>query len=268
MTALTRGPLAPRVYWTRRVMVFGTALLLVFGIARLLNGGSDASSNPEPQAVQAAAPRGDGGQADDLPPPPVVSRDTETKKQQKKKDDKPTEPPLAAPSGPCEDEDIAATPEIEKAVAGSPIRVTVGLRTIESEACTWQVSPETLTLKITSGKDAIWSSRECPRAIEKQDVVVRRAVTQEVTVVWSARRSDDECSRQTQWALPGWYHVAVAALAGEPSDAQFELVRPQAEVVTESPDPKGGKREGKNTGKNTGKNDGQDDGKNHEPKHR
>ena len=35
------------------------------------------------------------------------------------------------------------------------------------------------------------------------------------------------------WALPGWYHVAAAALAGEPSDLQFELDAPERGDVTE-----------------------------------
>jgi hypothetical protein len=240
-------------------MVFGTAVLLVFGIARLLNGGSDASSAPEPQAVQAAAP------TSSLPPPPVASH---TRKTKKPKPSKSPEPTLAAPTGPCADEDIAATPEVKKAVAGSPVKIVVGLRTIESEACTWRVSPATLTLKITSGRDDIWSSRECPHAVPKRDVVVRRDVTRNVWVLWSSRRSDDECSRQTSWALPGWYHVAVAALAGEPSDLQFELVRPHAQVVTETAHPEnGGKTDGAATsGHHGGNGDGKGD--KDEPKHR
>ena len=55
----------------------------------------------------------------------------------------------------------------------------------------------------------------------------------------------------TTWALPGWYHVAVAALAGEPSDVQFELEKPEPKVVTETVPPKGDKNN-----------------KNDEPKHR
>src|SRR5262245_54320420 len=125
MTALTRGPLPSRVYWTRRVMIFGTAILLVFGIARMLNGGSHGSSAPEPQAVQAAAP------TSSLPPPPVASHPHKTKKPKPTKSASPTP---AAPTGPCSDEDIAATPVVPKPVAGSPVKIVVGLRTIESEA--------------------------------------------------------------------------------------------------------------------------------------
>jgi hypothetical protein len=248
MTALTRGPLSPRVYWTRRIMVIGTALLLVFGLARLLVGGSDASSPPEDKAVQSAATPGD------YQPPPGVTKHRKHRSGKATKNAEPVEPVLAAPSGPCADEDIAVTPEVTNAEAGRDVRIVVGLRTIESEACTWQISSETLTMKITSGQDDIWSSRQCPHAIPRQDVVVRQDVTEKVAITWSSKRSDNECSRQTGWAMPGWYHVAVSALAGEPSDLQFELVKPKPQVVTETVKPHGSKGD---------KND-----KNDQPKHR
>src|SRR4051812_32064154 len=55
MPALTRGPLPARVYWGRRSLVLGTAVLLVIGIARLLGGASDASGDGEAAQVAAAA---------------------------------------------------------------------------------------------------------------------------------------------------------------------------------------------------------------------
>ena len=237
MAALTRGPHSPRVYWTRRLMVLGTAVLLVVAFARLLGGGSDASSpRADDTAVQAAATPTPSTQ----PPPAVASK----KPKQPEASKTPSEPVLADPVGICADEDIAVTPEIDKAVAGSKVKFVVGLRTIRSEACTWHASPESLTLKVTSGKDDIWSSRECPSAVPTKDVVVRRAATTNLWIYWSARRSDDDCSRQTTWALPGWYHVAVSALAGEPSDVQFELEKPEPKVVTKTEPPKGGKNKG------------------------
>lgn len=233
MAALTRGPLPARVYWTRRVLVLGTALLLVFGVARLLVGGSDASSEPQPQAVQAAAePTGTTSAPAGVGP---AETSKPTKKHQKR--EKKQEPVLAEPQGTCLDTDIAVTPGIEKAVAGQSVFFVLELRTISAAACTWRVSPESLSVKVTSGDDYIWSTRECPRAIPTRDVVVRSAVSTKVGIRWSGRRSDRDCSRLTDWALPGWYHVAAAALAGEPSEKQFELERPQPEVVTEAAQP-------------------------------
>ena len=91
--------------------------------------------------------------------------------------------------------------------AAATSRSMLNLQTRASEACTWQVSPDTVVMKIISGHDHIWSSKDCSAAIPVQDVVVRRASVIQVPVVWNSRRSDDECSDRTAWALPGFYHV-------------------------------------------------------------
>ena len=233
MTSLTRGPLPPRVYWRRRILLVGVAVLLVFGLARVLTAGSDASSSATESAAQVAAVPRATVTATQTAAPAVGPR-AEGKKKKKKR----SQPVLAAPTGPCADEDIAVTPTVANAVAGRDVFLVLELRTIEAEACTWEVSPETLTIRITSGKDDIWASRQCPRAVPTRSVVVRSAAATSVGVTWSGRRSDDECSRLTHWAMPGYYHLAAAALAGEPADVQFELEAPTPAVITRSPEPK------------------------------
>lgn len=238
MTTLTRGPLPARVYWVRRLMVLGTAVLMVFAVARVLSGGGDADPDGTARAVQVA---GTPTATADEPAPPAP---TETRTRKPRKDKEPPEPVLAEPEGECADEDIAVTPSVERAVAGRTVLLVLELRTITSPACTWRVSPDSLTVKITSGDDDIWSSRQCERAIPRRDLVVRKKVTTKVGVHWSGRRSDDGCTRFTDWALPGWYHVNAAALAGEPSDLQFRLERPAREVIVREPEPED-ERDGK-----------------------
>jgi len=235
MPALTRGPLPARVYWVRRTMVLTTAVLLVVAIARMLGGGSDASSGSDPAAALVA----DGS-------PTVSATLTDeasahrTAREPGKRASRSKEPKLAQPQGPCSNDDIAVTPLVEDAVGGHDVPITLQLRTQVAEACTWRVSPGTVTVNITSGKDRIWTSRDCPASIETRDVIVRRAVTTDVTVVWrEARRSkSDGCTRSADWALPGWYHVTAAALGGEPSDLQFELTAPAAATITKTAKPK------------------------------
>lgn len=256
MTSMTRGPLPARVYWTRRILVIAVALLLVLGIAKVLTLGSDGSSDP--QARQVAAEPTQSGTVTTTPSS-SPTKGTKKNKQDKRpgKGKKTSEAPvLAQPNGPCADEDIAITPEVKRSVAGphGEVLVALVLRTLDSEACTWRVSHDTVTMKISSGKDDIWSSRQCPRAIPVTSVVVRKAVSTTVDVTWSGRRSDDECSRMTQWALPGFYHVTAAALAGEPADEQFELTAPQGAVVTTSPSPQADPVKDKGKKKNKNKN--------------
>src|SRR6478672_612600 len=230
MTSLTRGPLPARVYWTRRILVLGTALLLVLAIARVLSGGSDASSAPGEATPVAADP---------TPTAPTTTPTvTPTRSQQQPGQGKTSQAPvLAQPDGPCSGEDIAVQPDVRKPVAGQDVSIVLQLRTLSADACTWRVSHDSLTLKISSGKDEIWSSRECPRAIPRSTVVVRKAVSTSVEVIWNSRRSDDRCSRLTEWAMPGYYHVVAAALAGEPADVQFQLDAPTSQQITRSPSP-------------------------------
>jgi hypothetical protein len=170
-------------------------------------------------------------------------------KKKRNQQTQPTEPPepvLAEPTGPCVDSDIVATPVITSAPGGSDVPITINLRTVVSEACTWQVSPQTLTVTITSGNDYIWSTRECPVGIPVQDVVIRQAVDAPVVVTWSTRRSDETCSDRTDWARLGFYHVEAAALGGNGTDVQFELVAPTAPVITKTAEPEQGGKKNKN----------------------
>lgn len=237
MTAMTRGPLPARVYWVRRVLAISLVTALVLGVVQLV---SMLVGDGSPQQPDRAAPV--AAEVTPTPSADPTTEDTEGPKQGKKqtrrqkKQDR--EPVLADPEGPCLDRDVAVTPTARDAVGGDPITFTLALRTVQSVACTWEVSPANLTVKVTSGDDDIWSSRQCPRAVPTKDVVLRNNVTTEVDVTWSARRSDEGCTKLTGWALPGWYHVEAAALAGEPSDLQFRLVAPEGEVITEKVSPK------------------------------
>jgi hypothetical protein len=230
MPPLTRGPLPARVYWVRRLMVLGTAVLLVVAIGRLLGDGSDASSDEDDQAAQVSV--------ETTPTTSYTDPTTTPWKQKRTRTPAPT-PTLAVPVGECADSDIAVTPLVEEAVGGRDVRIVLELRTLESPACTWAVGPDVLTMNIISGDDDIWSSRQCPGAIPREPVVVRQAVTSTIEVIWKeARRSDEGCTKRTSWAMPGWYHVTAAALGGEPADLQFQLETPAAATITRTAEPR------------------------------
>ncbi len=225
-----RGPLPARVYWTRRLVLLGIALALVAGFARILGGSSDGSDDNGDKATTVGATTTSS---------PTDAATEPVKKKRKKKKQTPTEPPLAEPTGACVSSDIVVTPVVPKAEGGVDVPITLNLRTLQTPACTWTVSAETLTVSITSGDDPIWSSRECPASIVAQEVVVRQAVDAPIGLVWEdARRSDEDCSEFAEWAGLGYYHVEAAALGGEPTDVQFELVKPASAVITKTVTPK------------------------------
>ena len=149
----------------------------------------------------------------------------------------PTPTPPPAPSGPCPDGDVLVTPTVPDPVAGRDVTIVLNLQMGTTEACTWRVSSDSVTVKIYAGADDVWLSRECPGAIPAQDVVVRRDVATAVPMIWSSKRSDEYCTNRTAWVLPGVYQVAAAALEGEGTDVAFELRTPVAAVVTQTVEP-------------------------------
>ncbi len=249
-TSSPRRPLPARVYWTRRLVVLGTPLLLVVVLARVLGGSSDGKdAGQDGTAAQVGASMRQVTQSSEVGPTAKAgARGRRGKKGKQQQPVVPVEPVLAEPTGPCTESDIVVTPAITAATGGlDVIPITLNLRTVVSEACTWHVSASTLTVTITSGSDHIWSSRECPRGVPEQDVVVRSAVDVPVVVSWQEGRYSNEGCVLGDWARPGFYHVEAAAIGGEATDVQFELIAPTAPVITKTAEPeqqggKGGKK--------------------------
>lgn len=241
-----------RVYWLRRLLAFAVLAALVVGgvgLGRLLTGlvGSETgaaqttSAEPGESADAPPASASDGTGADREPGP--TAQTTQKNQKNQKKAGGNSKPPPAEPDGPCAEEDVVVTPSVKRAV-GAPITIRLDLTTLESDACFWRVSPETLTMRITSGEDEIWTSRECPGALPTQAVVVRKERRTRVRVDWSARRSDEDCSIFAEWALPGYYQVQAAAFAGEPREDRFELTAPQGPSDRRSPGSEARQRRG------------------------
>lgn len=218
-------------------MVLVTALALVFAVGRLLTGSGSEPSGDEatvtgavadtaPTATSSVTPSGPIG------PLPAQASGTPTTP-------RPTGAPvvLAEPTGPCAADEITVAPKVPDPVAGRRVDLVLQLTGIRP-ACRFTVSSRTIVAKVTSGKDRIWSTQDCREAIRASSIVVRSAAPTEVVVHWSGRRSDDECSRSTSWALPGYYHVAAAVIGSEPGEVQFKLESPPRPVVTKTAKPK------------------------------
>jgi len=224
-----RGRLPQRVYWVRRGVVLAMALLLVFGIGKLLggNGQDPAGTGVEASNTSAQQEQSSSSAPTVGPVAPSVSPGTT----------KGPKAVLLPPSGECKDDEVSVLPSVPRAWGAGDITIRLGLQGIQP-ACTFKVSPESVVVKITSGSDRIWSSQDCPDSIKPADVVVRNGVPTYVNVVWSGRRSDDTCSRTAAWANAGYYHAFAAVLGSTPTDTQFEVTRAPTDFVTKTAKPK------------------------------
>jgi hypothetical protein len=217
------------VYWFRRLLVLAVVCGLVLGVSRLIGGGDE---SPDPAARTAA------GVVTASPTPSALSTADAAPRATERAGRERTRVPLAMPTGPCRDSDVRVVPSLEDdAFMGEDVRLTLRLSTYRSPACTWQVSADTVAVKLTSGSDRIWSSQDCPSAVPSEDVVLRNRKATLVDVMWSGRRSDSDCSKLTDWAQEGYYHVTAAAMGSEPASAQFELRSPAPITITPTPTP-------------------------------
>jgi hypothetical protein len=251
MPPLTRGPLPAGVYWRRRAFVLLLAATLVFVIASVLGGGSDASDDQTPSARQAGA---------EVEASQTITVDSKGRRNGKgdKKGRKgkrngevlgPTYDPsvMVDPSGNCEPADVRITPRVEEAVAGKPVTIGLSLQTVQADACYFRIGSDKVTVKITKGGREIWTSRECPAPVPSESVVVRRIIATVVEMTWTPYpqgRKGAECPGTDEWLMPGELTATAAALGGEPAESDFELDAPATETITVSPDPKK-KRKGK-----------------------
>ncbi len=241
MPPLTRGPLPPGVYWRRRVFVLLLAGTLVFVIASVLGGGSDAKDDGVPAAQQA------GGEVEASQTITVRDRKKGRKGRRNGPVQGPTYDPavMVDPEGNCEPADIKITPRIETAVAGDPVTIGLSLQTIQTEACYFRIGADKVTVKITKGGREVWTSRECPDPVPSESVVVRRVVATVVQMTWTPYpqgRKGAECPGADEWLLPGSFTATAAALGGEPAESDFVLASPVAETTTITPDPKGDRK--------------------------
>ena len=221
-----RGRLPRRVYWVRRSIVLGVALLLVFGVNKLI--GATGSDDPDSSIKASTTSARQQAPSASVTLGPVAP----SKKLRLRSD-----APLAPPSGECRDDEVSVLPTVPRAWAGGPIEIQLQL-TGTQPACTFDVAPESLVVKIASGEDRIWSSQDCPETIKETQVVVRSALPVEVPVIWNGRRSDEKCTPGLDWALTGFYHVYAAALGSTPMDVQFEVTHAPVARKTTTAKPK------------------------------
>jgi len=222
--ALTRGPLPSSVYWRRRLVIVTLGLLLVVVIAKVLGGGSDGRTDRAAEQVAA-------GSSPAVTVTVTPSEETSgagvpadgSGKHGKTAPTAPTTTALPTPTGDCAPSDVVVTPSVTDAYVGSPVTVTLQLKTQTTPACTWSVSSDALQVRISKGGRTVWSTLDCPKAVPSSDVTVYRDAVTDVSLSWLGHRSDQTCSVHTPWAVRGNYHISATALGGEPASGTFVL---------------------------------------------
>lgn len=246
------GPLPPRVYWLRRLglLVVGV-LLVVVALAWLSNGRNDSSAATGPRTrpttthpATASSTPGHTSPTDPgrspgrthhsgshQPRHPGHGRGTQGGAPHSQHPGSRHTPsaapttPLATPTGECDPRQVGMSIDVPDSVEGHPNTATLVLTVPASvDACTLQITPESLVVHITSGSDVVWSSNDCPDALPARQVVVRHDPATVYSLSWNGRRSTGHCGGSPGAVAPaGGYWVEAALISGAGHKAYFDI---------------------------------------------
>lgn len=181
------GPEDPSVYWKRRALVGGIALLVLIVLWWLLwpKGGGE----PEPVAAPASpAPTAP------VTPAPVT----------------PSGSPSASASGSeCTETDVAVTvtSDAETYPAGVDPKLTMSITNAGSLSCERDVGSAANEIAVSSGGVQVWSSDDCGGAGAPDIVTLKPGEAATVTVDWPRTASEPGCASEGSPVPPGSYEV-------------------------------------------------------------
>lgn len=227
------GPLPPRVYWTRRLLLVAVAILVISLIWWVL--GRISGSAEEPTAGPSADAPASGGhtsaetdETDSATPPHPGNGGRNQGRQNpggKNHEDTPDRPPPvpAEPTGDCDPEDVAMNIVVSDAPSGKPNPADLVFTSLGTPACTLAISPGSLVLRVTSGSDVVWSSDDCPDDVLAKEIVVRQDPPTTYRFTWNGHRSTDSCREPGGVALPGGYWVEAALVGADAHKGFFDV---------------------------------------------
>lgn len=73
------------------------------------------------------------------------------------------------------------------------------------QSCVITIDSKTFELKITSGSDRIWSSRDCAKTLKPATKTLASEESHAWTMTWNGERSRKNCKISSEFPRPGIY---------------------------------------------------------------
>src|SRR5690554_1620540 len=191
------GPEPARVYWTRRLVLFGALIVAATLVWTLIQGGGTPSD-----AKAGASPTSESSEA---------AADAE-------------EPTGAA--APCAAEHLELAVESGRSSYADGARASFAITvTNTGEAgCTVDVGEASRELLVTSGTDRIWSSLDCDAGEDaSRNLLLGAGKSDTHDATWARIRSDEKCSEGLPTPRPGTYKAQVRLNGAKSELATFVL---------------------------------------------
>lgn len=223
MSSLLRpiGDLPPSVYWVRRALLALAAIVVLVVLFRVLGGGPEPAASTGPIPSPSTTPTSTPSVSDASTGPPGTARSSGSET-----------PAATTTTTPLRDDgrcaagavQVSVVPVARTVAVGRPLNLHVSLSTGRAAGCSATVDAEQLVVTVISGKDRIWTSSHCVKAIPKATLALAAGKPSTTTVTWDGHRSVATCPANQAAAKPGTY-VVQAAYSGQLSSQQaFRIV--------------------------------------------
>jgi hypothetical protein len=232
------GPEPAQTYWIRRVAVVGAVVVVLAVIGALIANGTSSGS-----AVQASPPPPTLVAAQTPSPTPSPSASPEASASltaaQATVAAATTAPPTTAPPS-----STAATTSAPPPPAPCPSRslrptltgkqllkprerntFTLSLINGSGQICVARVTRDNFELKIYSGIDRIWSTKDCATIVKAVTRKLGPEQAMEWSVSWNGRRSRTGCQSRPEIPRPGTYYATAQVAGAEPVKLRMTLAR-------------------------------------------
>jgi hypothetical protein len=189
------GPLSPRVYWTRRLVLFAILAVILIAVAVSCAAGSG-SGHPAASSTKAKAK-------------PSTS----------------SSPSASSAPAPCKRRQLAVTASTDAATyaSGTLPRLRLTVRNVSAAACVLVESPSTRSWTVVSGPDQVWTNAGCNASHTASRSTLAAGGSVRHTFVWNRHRSGQNCATSTVTAAPGTYQLTATANGIASAPAVFHL---------------------------------------------
>ncbi|MDG4828085.1 hypothetical protein O7627_02050 [Solwaraspora sp. WMMD1047] len=200
---LTVGPLPPAVYWRRRAVVLGAALLFLIVLVYSCTGpgGSGADPGSAPTSTPTANPPESGAGGPLLTPetgPPAAGDAGEDPGGEPPAGGGPAAPPAGdatvpvippPAAGSCTDEEMSVVPVPSQSSIkrGATIEVRLKIRNASDRTCERDVGSQLQEVYIRIGAQVVWSSDTCSPPGESNVVTFTPGLAHEYRVAWNGK---------------------------------------------------------------------------------
>ncbi|MFC4912156.1 hypothetical protein [Actinomadura gamaensis] len=195
-------------YWRRRAIalagVLGVVGLAAWACGALTGGNGDVRK----QGVESVAGIGSAVPTSVATSPPAPTP-TVTVTTTAKITISPTARPR--PGDACDPRDVVVNLASTRDTFAGGARPTFRLTAVNTgqRACTYDVGPGNLDVRITSGADRVWAASACATGSGSSVHMLKRGIPYVTMLSWDRRRSGDDCKGARDKAMPGTYVASV-----------------------------------------------------------